>query len=158
MKSPRLIRLALCAATLAVASVAAAGSPLAGKSQDFEDALRKHDIQTLAELYTEDGVILPPNSPRIQGRAGIAAYMKGMIDAGFTLELTPVDEWIDGRLAVRSGTFIVMKDGKEVDRGKWLEVWKRGADRKWLMVRDIWNSDMPASPPAGTPGVVTDNG
>lgn len=158
MKSPRLIRLALCAATLAVASVAAAGSPLAGKSQDFEDALRKHDIQALAELYTEDGVILPPNSPRIQGRAGIAAYFKGMIDAGFSLELTPMDEWIEGRMAVRSGTFSVVKDGKEVDRGKWMEVWNRRADGKWLMLRDMWNSDMPASPPAGTPGVVTDNG
>jgi ketosteroid isomerase-like protein len=37
------------------------------------------------------------------------------------------------------------------DTGKYLAYWRQ-SDGKWLMVYDIWNSDLPAAPmPAGKP-------
>jgi ketosteroid isomerase-like protein len=33
------------------------------------------------------------------------------------------------------------------DQGKLVEVWKKQADGKWKTVADIFNSDLPASPP-----------
>ena len=158
MTPSRPFRFALLAAglALAVAGNAAAKSPISGMSQVFEDAMRKGDTAAVAAMYAEDGVILPPNHARVQGRAGIAAYMKEMTDAGLSLKLTPVDEWVDGALGVRSGTYIVLdKEQKEIDHGKWMEVWKKGADGNWLMVRDMWNSDDPPPPPP-TSGMSSD--
>jgi ketosteroid isomerase-like protein len=92
----------------------------------------------------------------VQGRANIAAFIKEMTDGGVSLKLTATDSWMDGGLAARSGTYIVLdKDQKEVEHGKWLELWKKGADGKWLMVRDMWNSDDPPPPPP-PPGVSSD--
>ena len=158
MKSVRTFRFALLAAALALAGVAAAKEgPLDRMSQAFEDAMRKGDVATVSAMYAEDGVILPPNHARVQGRAGIAAFMKEMTDAGFSLKLSPESTWMEGTLAVRTGAYIVLdKEQKEVEHGKWLEVWKQGADGKWLMVRDMWNSDDPPPPPP-TPGVSSDS-
>lgn len=158
MTTSRPFRFALLAAALVLACAAAAKEgPLDGKSQAFEEAMRKGDTAAVSMMYAEDGVILPPNHARVQGRAGIAAYMKEMTDAGYSLKLTPQDSWMDGALAVRSGAYIVLdKEQKEIDHGKWLEVWRKGDDGGWLMVRDMWNSDDPPPPPPPTPGVSSD--
>lgn len=157
MKTSRPFRFALVAAALALAGAAAAKEgPLDGMSKAFEDAIRKGDAAAVAAMYAEDGVILPPNHARVQGRAGIAEFMKSMTDAGLSLKLTPTDTWIEGKLGVRSGTYVLFdKEQKEIEQGKWLEVWQQGADGKWLMVRDMWNSDVPVAPPP-TPGVSSD--
>jgi len=157
MSTSRPFRFALLAAALAFAGAAAAKEgPLEGMSQKFEDHFRKGEVDAVAAMYMEDGVILPPNHARVQGRADIAAFLKGMTDAGLSLKITPKDEWVEGTLGVRSGSYIVLdKEQKEIDHGKWLEVWKKGADGNWLMVRDMWNSDDPPPPPP-TPGVSSD--
>ena len=46
-----------------------------------------------------------------------------------------------------------MKDASgepTTDNGKYVEVWEKKADGKWKCGTDIWNSDMPAAPPAET--------
>jgi len=161
MNSFRSLRFATHAAVLAAALASAGASlakegPLDGMSKTFEDAIRTGDTAAAAALYAEDGVILPPNHARVQGREGIAAYFKEMTDAGFSLKLAPMDAWMDGGLGVRSGSYIVLdKEQKEIDHGKWMEVWRKGDDGKWLMVRDIWNSRDPPPPPP-TPGLSSD--
>jgi len=149
MKSSSPLRFAVLAAALACAGAALAKEgPLDGTSQAFEDAIRKGDIPAVQAMYAEDGAILPPNHALVKGREGIGAFLKEMTDAGLSLKLTPTDTWMDGALAAHSGSYIVLdKDKKEVDQGKWLEVWRKGADGKWLMVRDMWSSDNPPPPP-----------
>jgi ketosteroid isomerase-like protein len=158
MKHSRPFRFTLLAAALALAGAAAAKeSPLDAKSKQFEELFRKGDTTAAAALYAEDGVVLPPNHARVQGRADIAAFFKGFTDAGFSLKLTPTDSWMDGGLAGHAGTYILMdKDQKEVDHGKWLEFWKKGADGKWWLVRDMWNSDDPPPPPPPAPTASSD--
>ena len=157
MTSSRPLRFAVLAAALALAgSALATEGPLDGMSKAFEDSMRKGDTAATAAMYAEEGMILPPNHAAVQGRAGIAAFMKEMVDAGMTIKLTPIDSWIDGSLGARTGSYIVLdKDQKEIDHGKWLEVWRKGADGRWLMVRDMWNSD-DAPPPPPTTGVSSD--
>ena len=49
---------------------------------------------------------------------------------------------------MRSGSWILMdKQGKTVDQGKQVEVWKKENDTCKLL-RDCFNSDMPVTPPA----------
>jgi ketosteroid isomerase-like protein len=158
MRPTRPFRFALLAAALAMAcAAAAADSPISGMSQKFEEHIRKGETADVAAMYAEDGMIMPPNHARVQGRAGIAAYMKGMTDAGLSLRLTPTDEWIEGRMGVRTGSYVVLdREGKEIDHGKWLEIWNKGKDGQWLMLRDMWNSDDPPPPPPA--GVPSENG
>jgi uncharacterized protein (TIGR02246 family) len=158
MKTVRPFRIALLAAALALAGAAAAKEgPLDGMSTAWAEAFAKGDVDAVAAFYTEDGAVLPPNMARVQGRANIAAFIKTMTDAGYRVQPTATDTWIEGRLGARSGTYVVLdKDGKQMDHGKWVEVWHRGDDGKWLIVRDIWNSDDPPPPPPTT-GVSSDN-
>jgi ketosteroid isomerase-like protein len=151
MNAFRSFRVATLAAALALAGVSnaiAKEDPLAGMSQAFEDAMRKGDIAAVEAMYAEDAVVLPPNHARVQGRKDIGAFMKTMTDAGMSLKLTSMDSWMEGSLAAHSGSYVVLdKEQKEVDHGKWIEIWRKGADGKWLMVRDMWNSDDPPPPP-----------
>jgi uncharacterized protein (TIGR02246 family) len=158
MNSRRTFRCILLAAGLALAGAAAAKEgPLDGMSKAWETAFNKGDAAAVAALYAEDGALLPPNEKRVQGRTDITAFAKGMYDGGFRIATTDQDIWVDGALGAKSGTYVVTdKDGKAVDHGKWLEVWHRGADGKWLMVRDMWNSDDPPPPPPPAPGVSSD--
>ena len=157
MIASRRFRFAILAAALSLAATAVAKEgPLDNMSQAFEDAIRKGDVVAAANMYADEGQILPPNVAAISGRGAIAAYFKTMTDSGFSLKLTPTDSWMDGKLASRTGTYIVVdKTGAEIERGKWLEVWKQQDDGRWLMVRDMWNSSDPLPPPP-TPGVAGD--
>ena len=157
MIASRRIRFAILASAFTFAGAAlAAEGPLDNMSKVFEDAIRSGDVVAAANLYADDGMILPPNVGAIQGRGAIAAYFKTMTDNGFSLKLTPTDSWMDGKLASRTGTYIVVdKTGKEVEHGKWLEAWRQNDSGKWQLVRDMWNSSDPLPPPP-TPGVAGD--
>ena len=99
-------------------------------------------------LYTENASFMPPNAAIAEGRAAIQAWL-GAFPPMSEFSLTPVE--IDGRgdLAYVRGTYamtIVGPDGHEVgkDHGKFLEIRRRQPDGKWLIVADMYNSDLPA--------------
>ena len=99
-------------------------------------------------LYTENASLMPPNAGIVEGRAAIRAWLDAFPPMS-EFSLTPVD--IDGRgdLAYVRGTYamtLVGPDGHEVgkDHGKYIEIRRRQTDGKWLMVVDIFNSDLPA--------------
>lgn len=100
-----------------------------------------------AEMYAEGASLMPPNAGIVEGRAAIRAWLAAFPPmAGFTL--TPIE--IDGRgdLAYVRGTYsftLVGPDGHQLseDRGKFVEV-RRRENGKWLVVIDIFNSDLPA--------------
>ena len=152
MNCSRLLLSALLAATLSSAALAADG-PLAGTSQAFEDAMRRGDTAAVGAMYADNGEILPPNEARVRGPSEIAKYYAGMVELKLDLKLSVDTEVVDGALGYKSGTYTVSdKDGKEIDHGKWVEVWQR-EDGKWRMVRDIWNSDVAIPAPPPTPAV-----
>ena len=99
-----------------------------------------------AEMYTEDASLMPPNAGIVEGRAAIRAWLAAFPPmAGFTL--TPIE--IDGRgdLAYVRGTYsftLVGADGHAIneDHGKFVEVRRKQAG-KWLVVIDMFNSDLP---------------
>ena len=144
------------ALSLTAGTAAAKEGDLDNMSKVFEDAIRAGDVIAAANLYADDGMIMPPNYAAVTGRGNIAAFFKTMTDNGFSLKLTPTDSWMDGKLASRTGTYIVVdKTQKEIEHGKWLEAWKQNDSGRWQLVRDMWNSSDPAPPPP-TPGVAGD--
>ncbi|HUF35046.1 MAG TPA: hypothetical protein VMN37_03800 [Gemmatimonadales bacterium] len=98
-------------------------------------------------------MISAPGAPPARGSAAIReALAKDIADmggGGFTLVPTPSAEvGISGDLGWIWNTFTVRdKSGATVDAGKYLTLAGR-KDGEWHIIRDIWNSDHPPSPPA----------
>ena len=150
MRSPRLvIRLSvvLLAALAGVACAPQGAQPsleLAAYSDRWTDALAAGDVDGLVALYTADCRILPPNAPMDEGHDAVRAVFSGMIEAGLTGVIKTIEATVSGDIGHKVGTYTLMApDGSVVDRGKFMEAWKKTGDG-WQMTTDIFNSDLPA--------------
>ena len=153
-----------CLALLVIASACTQPPPPDTRAAD-EAAVRDADAQwsktagakdlegTIA-YYSDDATVLPPNAPVVTGKEGIRAVWAEMVAPGTSISWQPtkVEVARSGDLAYVMGTYqLTVKDaqGNPVqDKGKFVEVWKKQADGKWKTVADIFNSDLPAAPPA----------
>jgi ketosteroid isomerase-like protein len=119
----------------------ATAEELSQMNRDFVKALNAKDAVAAAKCYTEDAMILPPNEAPVKGRANIQKYWEGAIAA----EVATAETGSNGDLGYeirRLQMKIKMPDGKIiVERGKYTELLKRGADGKWLSTHGMWNSD-----------------
>lgn len=112
---------------------------------EFETAFNGKDAAAVAELYTEDAAIFPPDAPRIDGKEGIGKYWGGAIEAGLSdLALSAVEIEDSGNSAYEVGTFSLKapaEGGASTDvKGQYIVIWKKDADGKWRLHRDIWNT------------------
>jgi len=142
--------LSLC---LAICGVAVAGglsdedlAVIEASTQAFETAMAANDMKGVAATYTEDAVLLPPNSPRVEGRAAIQAYFEGFPPlTSFELEDVEIDG--TGEFAYVVGVYTMALDmgGEEpvADTGKYMEIRKKQTDGSWLLYRDMFSSDLP---------------
>ncbi len=114
---------------------------------------------SLAELYTADAVMMPPNMASVHGRDSIRAFFAVMNTMkGVTLTLKAVSVWGSGDAATEMGRWTwtwaagtTAPPGlPAVDSGKYLVRWVQ-QNGKWLLAQDIWNSDTPAPMPAAPP-------
>ena len=120
-------------------SIEAAGKALAS-------GINNKDASSVANLYTAGASLLPPGSPRLDGRDAVHAYWQGAIDMGLAdLALTTVEVEEFGDTATEVGTFtgtMPAKDGgRNAAAGKFIVLWKKDADGAWQLHRDIWNFD-----------------
>jgi uncharacterized protein (TIGR02246 family) len=142
---------ALAIATLCVAPASAQSTDpaLAKRSNEMATAFNARDAAKVGALYTEDAVLMPPNTPMVKGRAAIEAWFKGGFDDGFSnLRLAPFRTDVSGDLAYVAGTYTISgksSTGSFEDRGKYVEVWKRSGGQ-WRIATDIFNSDLPPPP------------
>jgi uncharacterized protein (TIGR02246 family) len=144
--------------------VAAAGVCLAGDTK-IEQALRDLDAQwskaaeakdldKTVSYYSKDAIVLPPNGPAANTKEAIRKVWGDMLAVivNGSWKATSVEVAKSGDMAYLSGTYeFTTKDtsGNQVnDRGKYLAVFEKQADGKWKCGADIWNSDLPAPPPA----------
>lgn len=112
---------------------------------ELMEAFARGDSGGMAELYTADGQILPPNAEALTGPAAIGQFWAMVMTMGLkTVKLTTAEVTGAGDLAVEVGVYELGDgDGNTVDRGKYLVVWKQ-QDGSWRLHRDIWNSSQPA--------------
>jgi uncharacterized protein (TIGR02246 family) len=108
------------------------------------------DVEGLVAIYADDAVINAPGAPPARGTAAIReAFTKEIRDmtaAGLAQTSGRNPEFaVSGDLGYEWNTYTVKdKSGKTVDTGKYVSVFTR-RNGKWVIVRDIWNSDMPAA-------------
>lgn len=119
---------------------------LAAKADEWMELFNAGDMDGLIALYTDDARLLPPNGEMVRGHEAIRADFAAMREAGLSGALRTVEATTAGDLGHRVGTYtLTAPDGTEVDRGKYIETWRR-IDGEWKIDNDIYNSDLEAGP------------
>ena len=117
---------------------------IAAANEVFMTAFRQGDAAGLANLYTEDWQLLPPNGDFVTGYQELEGFWAAAMNMGFKeakLEIVEVDPCADTAIEVSKFTMLG-EAGQVLDEGKYIVIWKH-LDGKWLLHRDIFNSSMP---------------
>lgn len=122
-------------------------SEIQAANAEWVKAYNAGNAAEVAACYADDAKLLPPNSDFVAGKQGITAVWQGLMDmGGKTATLNVLEVMGSGDSATEVGTYEVMdKDGKIMDKGKYMVHWKK-VGSAWKLHRDIWNSSMPAAP------------
>jgi uncharacterized protein (TIGR02246 family) len=130
--------------------LASAKAAIEKVNAEFGALAAKNDTAGIAALYTTDGKLMASNMPSATGQKNIQSAFAGMFAAlgQISAKLTAVDFWGNESAVTEEGVYsLTDKDGKEIDKGKYLVVWKM-EDGKWKLHRDCFNSDLPVPVPA----------
>jgi ketosteroid isomerase-like protein len=116
----------------------------------WSKAASTNDLDATVAFYSDDATVLPPNAPIATTKQTIRTLWVSLLVPGATVswQATKVEASRSGDLGYLLGTYAVtLKDsqGKAVDSGKLVEVWKKQPDGKWKCVVDTYNSDLPAA-------------
>ena len=116
---------------------------------------------SLAEFYHANGVMLPPNMAPVRGKEAIRAFMATMSSMSSPppiLTIRAESVWASGPWAMELGrwNFAWAAGAKRppgapaADTGKYVVRWVNENGR-WVMVQDIWNSDVALPMPPAAP-------
>lgn len=152
---PLLALMSACQPAAPTVDVAAEEQAIRAQVAAFQAAVTAYDETAIAAVYAPNGALLPANMPRISGTDGIAAFF-GVLEtskAVLTVNPTAIVVASSGDVAVEEGTWSMSfpnPDGTTAqDNGKYLVAWSK-INGTWLMQTDIWNSDNPPAPMAGS--------
>ena len=114
------------------------------------------DLEQTITYYSDDAIVLPPNSSSATTKEVIRNVWKELLaspELVITWKPARVELAKSGDMAWVNGAYqLTMKDpsGRPInDHGKYLEIWKKQTDGKWKCGADMWNSDLAA--PASAP-------
>jgi uncharacterized protein (TIGR02246 family) len=114
-------------------------------------AFEAKDDSASASVYAEDAIVLAPNSPMIKGREGIRAFHKAALPTLHDFKIKTVKIEVADSLAYEIGEYIMTIQPPNApaiqDTGKYVEVFKLQPNGSWLIVADIFNSNLPLPPP-----------
>ena len=109
----------------------------------FESIFGRGDAVGMADLYTDDGMLLPTGSDFVKGKQAIEAFWQGAMDMGIKnakLDIVEVEQ--HGDTAIDMGQYTLSSaDDQVMDTGKYVVIWKH-EDDTWKLHRDIWNSSL----------------
>jgi ketosteroid isomerase-like protein len=107
------------------------------------------DLDATVGYYQTDAAVLAPNEPIATGPAAIRTAWSAILtpDSSISWQANKVEVARSSDLAYIQGIYqLTSKDAAgnpSIDRGKFVEVWKKQPDNSWKVVSDIFNSDMP---------------
>jgi ketosteroid isomerase-like protein len=104
------------------------------------------NVEKVASFYAKDGVALPPDAPIAVGYAAARkVWADAFADPSYQISWKATGAEVVNDMGYTVGTFKESAKGaggKIVTRtGKFLCVWRRGADQQWKAIRDMWNYD-----------------
>jgi uncharacterized protein (TIGR02246 family) len=137
-------------ANTAAVNTAADEQAIRGNVDRWIQLVKARDAAGIAELYADDGAVMPPNAPIGKGRAAIQETWASMMRTpGFDLTVVPEQIIVSSSadMALDRGTYrlAIAPDGTaQTDTGKYVVVWRK-VGSEWKAAADIFNSDLPAS-------------
>jgi ketosteroid isomerase-like protein len=113
---------------------------------DWSKAAVAKNVDRMVSFYADDAVAYPPNEPAAVGRVAVRkVWATALNTPGYQVSWKTTSAGVDGNTGFTAGTYqesVKGADGKTVTgKGKYLCVWRKGADGKWRAVHDMWNSD-----------------
>lgn len=130
-------------------------APLNALRDQFMAAENAGNAAEVANLYTDDAIVMAPHEPAVEGRQAILASLQAFFQNNTVKPtLTAQETQIAGDWAYERGTFswtVTPKaGGKPIeDSGKYLVILKRLPDGSWKVHRDMDNSNNPLPVPPG---------
>ncbi len=132
-------------------------APAAAEEEGDEAAIRRlleeiiaadnrGDLETVADLYADDALLLPPGSPPVRGREAIRAHYTAIFNASRlklaaeSLETLVAGDWAIDR-GVTAGLVIPKETGEpRTVNDAYLMILRRDPDGAWRIWRLIWNA------------------
>ena len=134
------------AATATAPTSAADKEAVSAVNAAWFKAYNAHDVDAITALYADDAVVSAPGAPSARGAAAIKQAFQKDIAAATKAGIannagTSGETGVSGDLAWEWNTYSATdKSGKVVEKGKYVTVFER-RNGKWVIIRDIWNSD-----------------
>jgi ketosteroid isomerase-like protein len=123
---------------------------LRSADESIQNAVRDKNIELLMKFYAEDAYLLPTAEPKVKGKAEIKKEWQHIFeipDFSNQSTLTNIEISEDGSMAYTMGNYLAFMQGEDgnpvQEPGKWVTIWKKQSDGSWLIVVDIYNTDIP---------------
>jgi uncharacterized protein (TIGR02246 family) len=150
MKRSLLIAVVVIGAVISTQAQNPVRRAIEANTRQFIEAFNKGDAAAVANMYTMDAHLLPPNSEIIEGRAEIQKFWQGAMSAGLKLvSLDIADLQVSGNTAIEVGRYTSTMPGAggatTTDKGKYVVVWKRQG-QSWKLAIDTFNTSLPGTP------------
>jgi uncharacterized protein (TIGR02246 family) len=135
--------------TVSAADSAADETAIRGQVDQWLKLIKAKDAAAIAQLYAEDGAVMPPNAPIAKGKADVEKTWASLMNTpGFDLTFAPEVIVIasSGDFALDRGTYrlsVSPSGTPQMDTGKYVVVWRK-VGGEWKAAADIFNSDLPA--------------
>jgi uncharacterized protein (TIGR02246 family) len=114
-------------------------------------ALNTNDLALMNSLVAENHIMMIPGRPELVGREVIQASNRNLVDSWTNVEIwKPAETVVAGDWAYQRGAYdITLSPKKEGVRpirsiGKYIHIYQRQPDGRWLMIRDMFNDNGPA--------------
>jgi len=119
---------------------------LVAADKAWSNAAIAKNVNGVASFYAEDGIAYPPNEPIAVGQtAARKVWANYFADPSFEISWQTTSAGVARDIGWTAGTYkdsFKRQDGKTVvEIGKYLTVWRKGADGKWKAIHDMWNPD-----------------
>jgi len=119
--------------------------------KSYEQALNANDVEGVAQLFTDDAVLLPPNAPSAVGIQAVRAAYTGIfqaIDLDLTFEIAEVKvvapDWAFLR-STSKGTITVLANGAQVPSSNHELFVLHKTQGHWKLARYTFSSVLPAA-------------
>ena len=153
MRMLKLLGILIAVGTMTSAAAAQSAPEIVKVREAYAAATNSGDVKAIVRLYTDDAIELPPNEAMVKGLAALEKHYTGFFTGNAVkLSLTSIETMSAGDIGYDVGTYSQTLTPKAegakpmTDRGKYVVVLRRGADKQWKVKYAIYNSDLPPQP------------
>ena len=111
---------------------------------NVQDSWNRGQREPYINRFSVDAIYIAPNMLTVVGKEAIGSFAKSFPEV--KIEYSIIEIMGSAEYAYIRGAFKVTNHADSLlDKGKYISIWKKFPDQKWLLTHDIFNSDLPVS-------------